>query len=83
MAENLKFLYFGNKKPNNEKEPQKEEEENSTKQAEDKGRLKAEIIKVLTKKAEDIYYRNKSSISVSKEYFIQIYIRDHTKGRSL
>ena len=90
MTENLKFLYFGNKKPNNEKGAQKKEEENLAKKAEDaeklaqnRERLKEERIKILTKKAEDIYRQNKSSIGVSKEYFIQKYVVDHMKGRSM
>ena len=90
MAENLKFLYFGNKKPDNKKETQKENEENLAKKAEDaeklaqnRERLKEERIKILTKKAEDIYRQNKSSIGVSKEYFIQKYVVDHMKGRSM
>lgn len=90
MTENLKLLYFGNKKPDNEKETQKEEEENSARQAEDaeklaqdRKRLREERIKILTKKAESIYDKNKSSIGVSKEYFIQKYVVDHIKGRSI
>lgn len=90
MAENLKFLYFGNKKPNNEKGTQEEGEENLAEQAknakrlaEDRERLKEEKIKILTKKAENIYNQNKSSIGVSKEYFIQKYVVDHMKGRSI
>ncbi len=90
MTENLKFLYFGNKKPDNKKETQKENEENSAKQAEDakklaedRKRLREEKIKILTKKAEDIYDKNKSSITLSKEYFIQKYVVDHMKGRSI
>ena len=94
MAENLKFLYFGNKKPDNEKGSQKEEEKNSAKQAEDakklaedRDRLKAERMKIrkkiLTKEAKNIYYENKSSITISKEAFIQKYIAKHMEGRSL
>ncbi len=90
MTENLKFLYFGNKKPDNEKESQKESDENLAEQAkkdeklaEDKKRLNEERIKILTKKAESIYDKNKSSIAVSKEYFIQKYVVDHMKGRSI
>ena len=60
-----------------------ENEQELSKKEEDKERLKVEMIKVLTKQAEEIYDKIKFSNPVSKEYFIQKYIRDHVKERSI
>jgi len=86
MAENLKFLYFGNKKLNNKEGAQKEEEENienAEKLVQDRERLKQERIKILTEEAKSIYNKSKSAIGTSREHFIQKYVVDHMMGRSI